>query len=443
VPVLVGSVLATLGLCAAFGGGAAAYAASPPSVMSVRPASGPGSGGTQVTIQGRNLAGATAVTFGAENAPSFTVRSATEISVTSPAGTGTVDLTVTTPAGTSADGAADRFTYLPVVTGVSPASGPVDGNTPVTITGIDFGGATAVEFGATHASEVTVVSPTQITADSPSEGVGKIHVRVTTPSGTSKQSSHDAFTFTPTIASVSPATGFAAGGTTVTVTGSGFGVGEAATRIKFGPRVAVSVQCSSATECVVVAPPITPGTEQFPTVDVRAQVRGIYSPATAADHFHYHGLYLRDSQGRLRVGADLPMRMSLGAPEAGACEAFISGYVAADGVGTDELDVTVANYPNCLTYEWLGELPEPFTLNLGDDGSASVEGPMGVRTGAGCVYEGSKLAGGFETGMPFEPRLSGTFALVAEEEAGAECSPTETVSLFIGSEHFLITELVG
>ncbi|WP_199823454.1 IPT/TIG domain-containing protein, partial [Streptomyces sp. NRRL WC-3742] len=53
----------------------------------------------------------TAVRFGAVNASSFTVVSATQITATVPAGSGTVQVTVTTPGGTS-NGVA--FTYVPV-----------------------------------------------------------------------------------------------------------------------------------------------------------------------------------------------------------------------------------------------------------------------------------------------------------------------------------------
>jgi hypothetical protein len=45
-------------------------------------------------------------------ATGFTVNSATQITATAPAGTGTVDVRVTTAGGTSATGAADQYTYV-------------------------------------------------------------------------------------------------------------------------------------------------------------------------------------------------------------------------------------------------------------------------------------------------------------------------------------------
>ena len=96
--------------------GTAAFAApgssAAPTVTSISPTSGSSAGGTSVTITGTNLTGATAVNFGATAASSFTVDSATSITATSPAGSGTVDVTVTTSGGTSTTTSADQFTYV-------------------------------------------------------------------------------------------------------------------------------------------------------------------------------------------------------------------------------------------------------------------------------------------------------------------------------------------
>ena len=102
-----------------------------PQVTNVSPASGGSNGGTTVAISGAGFTGATTVSFGSTPALSFTVNSATSITAVSPSGTpGTVDVTVTTPSGTSPTSVNDQFTYLapaPTVSGVSPSSGPVAG----------------------------------------------------------------------------------------------------------------------------------------------------------------------------------------------------------------------------------------------------------------------------------------------------------------------------
>ncbi len=89
-------------------------APSPPALTGVSPASGTSAGGTAVTITGTGLAKATGVSFGGA-AGTISADSGTQITVTSPAGKGTVDITVTTPSGTSAATAADRFTYYELI----------------------------------------------------------------------------------------------------------------------------------------------------------------------------------------------------------------------------------------------------------------------------------------------------------------------------------------
>jgi hypothetical protein len=81
----------------------------PPIVTNIKPPHGPA--GTNVTIEGMNLAGATAVTFDNMPATKFTYNSDTEIDLQSPplGKLGPVDVTVATPFGTSR---AATFTYL-------------------------------------------------------------------------------------------------------------------------------------------------------------------------------------------------------------------------------------------------------------------------------------------------------------------------------------------
>ncbi len=80
-------------------------------MTSISPTSGPTGGGTSVTITGTNLDGASAVDFGS-NAATITADSATSITATSPAGTGTVDVTVTRPGALPPPRPSDQFTYV-------------------------------------------------------------------------------------------------------------------------------------------------------------------------------------------------------------------------------------------------------------------------------------------------------------------------------------------
>ena len=100
-----------------------AYVAAP-TVTGVNPSTGPPAGGTAVTISGNNFTGATAVKFGGNAAGAVSVVSATQITATSPAGTGTVDVTVTTAGGTSAASGADQFSYAAAGSTVALSSSP-------------------------------------------------------------------------------------------------------------------------------------------------------------------------------------------------------------------------------------------------------------------------------------------------------------------------------
>ena len=80
------------------------------------------------------------------------------------------DLTFTTPA------------PPPIVTAVNPNTGRGGGGTVVTITGVNFTGATVVAFGGTAASFV-VSNDTTITATTPPHAVGTVSVAVTTALG--------------------------------------------------------------------------------------------------------------------------------------------------------------------------------------------------------------------------------------------------------------------
>ena len=123
-----------------------------------------------------------------------------------------------TPNGTGAF-AAPR----PSITSISPTLGPPAGGTTVTLTGVDFSGATAVAFGVTAASSFTVVSGTSVRAVSPS-GTGTVDITVTTPYGTSATGSADRFSYSvaPSITSANSTTFTvgSAGTFSVTTTGS-------------------------------------------------------------------------------------------------------------------------------------------------------------------------------------------------------------------------------
>lgn len=89
------------------------------------------------------------------------------------------------------------FTFLPVVSSVSPNSGSRAGGQTVTITGAGFTGAGHVHFGKLEAASFTVISDTSIRAVTPkAPGAAHVHVRVTTNGAISEATSNDGYRFT-------------------------------------------------------------------------------------------------------------------------------------------------------------------------------------------------------------------------------------------------------
>lgn len=92
-------------------------------------------------------------------------------------------------------GADQTFTTAaPTVTTLTPASGPDDGGTTVTITGTNLSGATAVRFDSRDAESFQVTSEDSITAVSPL-GTGDAAVTVTTPYSTSEATPAGSFAY--------------------------------------------------------------------------------------------------------------------------------------------------------------------------------------------------------------------------------------------------------
>jgi len=90
----------------------------------------------------------------------------TTVVVTSPAGDGSVEVTLTLAGGSTVT-ADEDFVYVePVVSDVSPRSGPTAGGTTVTIVGEGLGGTTGVLFGDTPGT-IVGTPPTLRSSSSP------------------------------------------------------------------------------------------------------------------------------------------------------------------------------------------------------------------------------------------------------------------------------------
>jgi len=168
----------------------------------------------------------------------------------------------------------------PTVSALSPKHGPAGGGNHVTITGQGFPGTTKVRFGTTSAA-FTVLDSTHIDVKVPA-GAGKVDVTVATSAGTSAKVSGDRYSYAsvrPVVGKVSPGKGTHAGGTKVTITGSGFIAGAT---VHFGSATGHGVKVVSSTKITVRTPAHGKG-----TVDVTVTTSGGKSATKKADHFTF------------------------------------------------------------------------------------------------------------------------------------------------------------
>ena len=173
----------------------------------------------------------------------------------------TISRSTSAPAGTfvtldAVDVAGTLVYGPPAVTGLSPVSGSTAGGASVTISGTDFTDASAVAFGEADATSFTIDSSTTITAVAPPHGEGTVSVKVTTPSGSSTDTSADDYQYAPvtvpSITGISPGTG--ASGDSVVITGTGF-IGLAGPgAVTFGGVNAAGYTVNSLTRITAVAP---------------------------------------------------------------------------------------------------------------------------------------------------------------------------------------------
>ena len=213
-----------------------------PSISDFHPSVG-GAGAT-VTINGSNLTGATAVTFGSTAAASFTVDSDSQITAVVGSGA-TGHIAVTTPLGTATSSGTFTFAPPPTITNFTPGSGGV--HATVTLTGTNLALTTRVQLNGASCP-FAVVSATQLTFTVPT-GATSGTVHVTTPGGSITSASSFTVSPPPAITSISPGSGPI--GTSVTITGTNL-LGTVG--VMLGSVVAVPTSVS-ATHVVFTIPP--------------------------------------------------------------------------------------------------------------------------------------------------------------------------------------------
>ncbi len=184
----------------------------------------------------------------------------------------------------------------PTVIGLSPKSGPTFGGTVVHVFGKNFNSGVCsagieVYFDGVPATSCTYLSPTAIDVVSPAHGLGgTVHVTVDNGIDVSPETPENLFTFAgaPIITSLTPALGPDTGGTTVTISGSGFATpGGLINSVKFGGDAAVTFTQVNDTTITAVSPShLGGGTVQ---VTVTHSLTGASAFTTAANFTYVTG----------------------------------------------------------------------------------------------------------------------------------------------------------
>jgi len=392
---LMGCLITGLAGCSGGGGGsdAQSYTSSGAvRISSLSISSAPSKGLLLVQIQGSGFERPLVVLFGQVSARVLSVNpDKTLISclIEKPEIVGLADVTVIAN-GVGSATLPKAFTFLPNVSVslVSPTSGPVAGGTELTIDGQNFTGTINVTVGGVPASQIAVEpNHTRLRCvTGPSSGTGNADVEVSSDSngtalGTFSRNAP------PTIASISPSGGPLVGGTTVTLTGTGF---SGTSRVSIGGVPAEGVSGTKKTQIVFITPAST--STGAKDVIVTSPITG---SVTRASGFTYYPVptitgvtpgegVLVGGTGLTIAGTDFggSVTVTIGGVAASnvavnaakteiTCNAPASSSSGAKGVAVTSSSHGVATFPDGFTYN-----PVP-TLT----GVTPSEGPMAGGTG--------------------------------------------------------------
>lgn len=237
-----------------------------PVITEVSPAKGVIAGGEEVTIKGEHFLPNPQVKFGGSFSTNVTYISDTELKVITPVGTqGEVTIMLIN---TDKQTATAMYSYYaqPIVTNLTPITGPLAGNTKLSITGKYFMPGVKVKVGDKYSSNVTYNSSGFLYAVTP-EGTqpGVVDITVENQDGT-QVTLPGAFTYEVPprveLLSITPSEGYTTGNEAITLTGKMF---ETASKVYFGDVEASAVTYANKTTLIAK----TPAWSQPATVDVK------------------------------------------------------------------------------------------------------------------------------------------------------------------------------
>jgi len=243
----------------------AGYTYNPfPIIKRITPDEGRLSGNTQIIITGSHFMQGAVVAIGDAGIQQLDLFSTDELHLKTPSGlAGTVTVKVTNPDGQVAI-MEDGFTYnpAPIILSIKPDAGSLEGGTAIVIIGRRFLFGAHVLIGGVGARPENVKSETMMTAVTPPSDAGVKDVVVVNSDG-QKATLKDAFTYNPApvITGVTPNNGRLAGGTEITIRGSGFlpGAKVLISTSTAASKIIPSSEVMSSAVVTAIMPPDKPG----------------------------------------------------------------------------------------------------------------------------------------------------------------------------------------
>jgi hypothetical protein len=315
----------------------------------------------------------------------------------------------------------------PVVNSLTTTSGTANGGLTVQINGSGFGAApssiTAVHFG-TKLATWTQNSGVKITATSPVAGspTSPVDVTVTNANGTSATVAGDQYTYTwtaaPTVTSISPSTGLATGGTSVTLTGTNLG---GASSVHFGSTPAASFTVVSGTSITAVAPAGTGG------VDVTVTTPNSTSATSPSDVYNF---LTSPVVTGIRTFASPP-----GGPTGGGTQVTVDGTSFTSGAtvsfgGTPASNVLVNSLGSITAIAPAGTGTVHVTVTTGLGTSTATSADVFTYNSTFAIATGT---GGYNTGSSTMSALAAT----ATSQSGATVTVSAPGSWAKGEEVYL------
>ena len=231
---------------------------------------GPVVGGKPLALAGSGFQDGAVVSVNGTPLSSAWFGTSSQMRVITPAGSaGAVSLVVTNPDGQS-NAAARTLTFNDnphPISSIQPRQGPPAGGQTCTIYGLQFVTGATATLGSNAVGSPVVRSSTAMSFVAPA-GTGSVAVTVTNPDTLTGATSSNAYyqSATVTVTSLSVTTGSTAGGTSTTITGTGFASGSI---VVIGGVRATSVVSVNSTTITCVTPANTAGAK-----DVTVQIPG-------------------------------------------------------------------------------------------------------------------------------------------------------------------------